>query len=176
MRVMSHKVGILTQAWTRLRATLSLLGLTALLAACGTQLGGGGPPIAQQPGEATAANAAVDEGQVRVALILPLSGQGNASAAGQSMKNEPEMALAEIKSPKIQRMVKDDGGTVPGAQGGAEPAICEGAQIIIGPLVAQSVSAVVQIARTSNIPVIAFSPDVSVAARGVSLLSFLPET
>ena len=176
MRVMSHKVGILTQAWTRLRATLSLLGLTALLAACSTQLGGGGPPIAQHPGEATAANAAVGEGQVRVALILPLSGQGNASVAGQSMKNAAEMALAEFKSPNIQLLVKDDGGTVQGAQAGAQQAISEGAEIIIGPLFAQSVSAVGQIARTSNIPVIAFSTDVSVAARGVYLLSFLPET
>lgn len=176
MRVMSHRVGILTQAWTRVRATLSLLGLAAILAACSTQLSGSGPPIAQQPGEAAAANAAVGEGQVRVALILPLSGQGNASVAGQSMKNAAEMALAEFKSPNIQLLVKDDGGTVQGAQAGAQQAISEGAEIIIGPLFAQSVSAVGQIARTSNIPVIAFSTDVSVATRGVYLLSFLPET
>ncbi|HVI16479.1 MAG TPA: penicillin-binding protein activator [Pseudolabrys sp.] len=173
---MSHRVEVLTQAWTRVRATLSLLGLAALLAACSTQLGGGGPPIAQQPGEATAANAAVGEGQVRVALILPLSGQGNASIAGQSMKNAAEMALAEFKSPNIQLLVKDDGGTVQSAQAGAQQAISEGAEIIIGPIFAQSVSAVGQIARMSNIPVIAFSTDVSVAARGVYLLSFLPET
>jgi ABC-type branched-subunit amino acid transport system substrate-binding protein len=152
------------------------LGLAALLAACSTQLGGGGPPTAQQPGEATAANAAVGEGQVRVALILPLSGQGNASVAGQSMKNAAEMALAEFKSPNIQLLVKDDGGTVQSAQAGAQQAISEGAEIIIGPIFAQSVSAVGQIARMSNIPVIAFSTDVSVAARGVYLLSFLPET
>ena len=176
MRVMSHRVGILTQAWTRVRATLSLLGLAAILAACSAQLGGSGPPLAQQPSEAAAANAAVGEGQVRVALILPLSGQGNASVAGQSMKNAAEMALAEFKSPNIQLLVKDDGGTVQGAQAGAQQAISEGAEIIIGPLFAQSVSAVGQIARTSNIPVIAFSTDVSVAARGVYLLSFLPET
>ena len=176
MRVMSHRVGILTQAWTRVRATLSLLGLAAILAACSTQLSGSGPPIAQQPGEAAAANAAVGEGQVRVALILPLSGQGNASVAGQSMKNAAEMALAEFKSPNIQLLVKDDGGTVQGAQAGAQQAISEGAEIIIGPLFAQSVSAVGQVARTNNIPVIAFSTDVSVAARGVYLLSFLPET
>jgi ABC-type branched-subunit amino acid transport system substrate-binding protein len=151
------------------------MGLVALLAACSTQLGGG-PQLAQQPGEATAANAAVGEGQVRVALILPLSGQGNASVAGQSMKNAAEMALAEFKSPNVQLLVKDDGGTVQGAQAGAQQAISEGAEMIIGPLFAQSVSAVGQIARTSNIPIIAFSTDVSVAARGVYLLSFLPET
>ena len=59
---------------------------------------------------------------------------------------------------------------------GAQQAISEGAEIIIGPLFAQSVSAVGQVARARNIPVIAFSTDASVAARGVYLLSFLPET
>ena len=175
MRVMSQRVGILTQAWTRVSAMLSPVVFATLLAACSTQLSGGGPPLAQQPGEATAANtanAAVGEGQVRVALILPLSGQGNASVAGQSMKNAAEMALAEFKSPNIQLLVKDDGGTVQGAQAGAQQAIAEGAEIIIGPLFAQSVSAVGQIARSSNIPVIAFSTDVSVAARGVLLVEF----
>ena len=172
MRVMSQRVGILTQAWTRVSAMLSPVVFATLLAACSTQLSGGGPPLAQQPGEATAANAAVGEGQVRVALILPLSGQGNASVAGQSMKNAAEMALAEFKSPNIQLLVKDDGGTVQGAQAGAQQAISEGAEIIIGPLFAQSVSAVGQIARSSNIPVIAFSTDVSVAARGVLLVEF----
>ena len=92
------------------------------------------------------------------------------------MKNAAEMALAEFKSPNIQLLVKDDGGTVQGAQAGAQQAISEGAEIIIGPLFAQSVSAVGEVARSSNIPVIAFSTDVSVAARGVYLLSFLPET
>ncbi|MGB8615027.1 MAG: penicillin-binding protein activator [Pseudolabrys sp.] len=165
----------MTHAWTRVLTTLSIAITAAILAACSTQLGGG-PPVAQRPGEAATANAAVGEGQVRVALILPFSGQGNASVAGQSMKNAAEMALAEFKSPNIQLLVKDDGGTVQGAQAAAQQAISEGAEIIIGPIFAQSVSGVAQIARASNIPVIAFSTDVSVAARGVYLLSFLPET
>ena len=92
------------------------------------------------------------------------------------MKNAAEMALAEFKNPNIQLLVKDDGGTVQGAQAAAQQAISEGAEIIVGPIFAQSVSGVAQIARASNIPVIAFSTDVSVAARGVYLLSFLPET
>jgi ABC-type branched-subunit amino acid transport system substrate-binding protein len=175
MLVMSRTVGILTHAWTRVHTTLSIAVTAAILAACSTQLGGG-PPVAQRPGEAATANAAVGEGQVRVALILPFSGQGNASVAGQSMKNAAEMALAEFKSPNIQLLVKDDGGTVQAAQAAAQQAISEGAEIIIGPIFAQSVSGVAQIARASNIPVIAFSTDVSVAARGVYLLSFLPET
>ncbi|MGB9045141.1 MAG: penicillin-binding protein activator [Pseudolabrys sp.] len=161
-------------AWIRLRTALSVAATAIVLAACTTQLGGGAPTL--QPGEEATANASVGEGQVRVGLVLPLSAQGNAGVAAQSMKNAAEMALAEFKSPNIQLLVKDDGGTPQGAQNGAQQAISEGAEIIIGPLFAQSVSAVGQVARARNIPVIAFSTDASVAGRGVYLLSFLPET
>jgi len=49
-------------------------------------------------------------------------------------------------------------------------------EIILGPLFAQSVSVVGQVARARNIPVIAFSTDTNVASAGVYLLSFLPES
>jgi branched-chain amino acid transport system substrate-binding protein len=174
MHGMSHKQGALTQAWKRFRASLSVAATATVLAACTTQLGGGAPT--PQPAEVAAASAAVGDGQVRVALVLPLSAQGNAGLAAQSMKNAAEMALAEFKNPNIQLLVKDDGGTPQGAQAGAQQAISEGAEIILGPLFAQSVSAVGQATRARNMPVIAFSTDASVAARGIYLLSFLPET
>jgi Periplasmic binding protein len=164
----------LTSALHCLRGALSVAATAIALAGCATQLGEGPPPT--QAGEPAAANASVGEGQVRVGLILPLSAQGNAGVAAQSMKNAAEMALAEFKSPNVQLLVKDDGGTPQGAQSSAQQAIAEGAEIIVGPLFAQSVSAVGQVARGRNIPVIAFSTDASVAARGVYLLSFLPET
>ena len=148
------------------------------LGACGGQFGNlgdiGGTPAAPPP--PPQAEAAIGAGQVKVALILPLSAQGNAGVAAQSMKNAAEMALAEFKNPNIQLLVKDDAGTPQGAQAGAQQALSEGAQIILGPLFAQSVRAVAQVARPSNIPLIAFSTDASVATRGVYLLSFLPET
>jgi len=96
--------------------------------------------------------------------------------AALSMKNAAEMALAEFKNPNIQLLVKDDAGNPQNAQAAAQQAIGEGAEIIIGPLFAQAVSAVGVVARQRNIPVIAFSTDASVASRGVYLLSFLPET
>ena len=58
----------------------------------------------------------------------------------------------------------------------AQQALDEGAEIILGPLFAQSVSVVGQVARARNIPVIAFSTDANVASPGVYLLSFLPES
>jgi branched-chain amino acid transport system substrate-binding protein len=129
------------------------------------------PPSAP-PQQATA----IGTGQVRVGLILPLSAGGNAGTVAQSMKNAAEMALAEFNSPNIQLLLKDDGGNSSGAQQAAQQALQEGAEIIIGPLFAHSVGVVGAVARQRGVPVIAFSTDASVAARGVYLLSFLPES
>ena len=167
------RVGVIARVWRHMRLGLSVIATGLLVAACTTQLGGGG--TAPPAGESAAAAQAAD-GQVRIALILPLTAQGNAGLAAQSMKNAAEMALAEFKVSNVQLLVKDDGGSPQGAQGAAQQAISEGAEIIVGPLFAQSVSAAGQVARSRNIPVIAFSTDASVAARGVYLLSFLPET
>ena len=135
--------------------------------------GGGNPP--PPSGEAPAA-AAIGAGQVKVGLVLPLSAAGNAGLAGQSMRNAAEMAIAEFNNPNIQLLVKDDGGTAQGAQQATQAALQEGAEIIIGPLFAHSVGPAGQAARSRNVPVIAFSTDSNVAARGVYLLSFLPES
>ena len=164
--------GAIARVWRHMRLGLSVVATGLLVAACTTQLGGGTAPLAGEP----AAAAQATDGQVRIALILPLTAQGNAGLAAQSMKNAAEMALAEFKVSNVQLLVKDDGGSPQGAQGAAQQAISEGAEIIVGPLFAQSVSAAGQVARSRNIPVIAFSTDASVAARGVYLLSFLPET
>jgi branched-chain amino acid transport system substrate-binding protein len=118
----------------------------------------------------------IGAGGVKVALILPLSASGNAGAAAGAMRNSAEMALAEFSSQDLQLLVKDDGGTAGGAQQAAQQAIEEGAELILGPLFAHSVTPVGQLARARNIPVIAFSTDANVAARGVHLLSFLPES
>jgi ABC-type branched-subunit amino acid transport system substrate-binding protein len=107
---------------------------------------------------------------------LPLSASGNAGVAAQSMRNAAELALAEFQNPNIQLLVKDDAGTAQGAQQGAQQALDEGAEIILGPLFALSVPAAAQLARTRGVPMIAFSTDSSVAGRGVYLLSFLPES
>jgi len=129
------------------------------------------PQSAQAPPGAT-----IGTGTVKAALILPLSAAGNAGVAGQAMRNAAEMAIAEFNAPNIQILVKDDGGTAEAARIGAQQALDEGAEIVLGPLFAQSVSFVGQVARTRNVPVIAFSTDANVAARGVYLLSFLPES
>jgi branched-chain amino acid transport system substrate-binding protein len=130
------------------------------------------PGLGQQP----PLGATLGTGEVKAALILPLSAPGNAGVAGQAMRNAADMALAEFNAPNIQLLVKDDTGTPEAARQGAQQALDEGAEIILGPLFAQSVSFVGQVARPRNVPVIAFSTDTNVASSGVYLLSFLPET
>ena len=80
------------------------------------------------------------------------------------MRNAAELALSEFNNPDIQLLVKDDGGSAPGAQQAAQQLIDEGAEIILGPLFAHSVAPVGQLARARGIPVIAFSTDSNVAA------------
>ena len=169
-----------TAGATRRTAVGLILGAPLLGACAGVQQslsqfsGPGGPP----PGPAGPAQQplAVGNGQVKVGLILPLSAAGNAGVAAQSMKNAAEMALAEFQNPNIQLLIKDDAGSPQGAQQGTQQALDEGAEIILGPLFAQSVPATAQLARGRGVSVIAFSTDSSVAGRGVYLLSFLPES
>jgi ABC-type branched-subunit amino acid transport system substrate-binding protein len=153
----------------------------ALLAGCSSSgfFSNSGSFSSAPPAESTAAPppaTTIGNGQVKVGLILPLTATGNAGVAGQSMRNAAEMALADFNQPNIQLLVEDDGGNSQQAQSAAQQALDGGAEIILGPLFAQSVSAVGGLARSRHVPVIAFSTDVSVAAPGVYLLSFLPES
>jgi ABC-type branched-subunit amino acid transport system substrate-binding protein len=152
-------------------AWLAALTSIALLAACSGNL----PDLASSPSAPHEPKTLIGEGKVKAGLILPLSASGNAAVAGQSMRNAAEMALAEFNNPDLQLLVKDDGGSAPGAQQAAQEALDEGAEIILGPLFALTVGPVGRAARARGVPVIAFSTDTNVAARGVYLLSFLPE-
>jgi branched-chain amino acid transport system substrate-binding protein len=169
----SHEVRRARAPWWRAAA----LALAALLAGCGgaSNMFGSGSPLTDAPATASVA-APLGNGGVKVALVLPLSAGGNAGIAGQSMRNAAEMALAEFSGANVQLMTKDDGGTAPGAQRATTQAIDEGAEIIIGPLFAHSVTSAKQVARSRGVPLIAFSTDSNVASSGAYLLSFLPES
>ena len=154
----------------------ALCGL--LLAGCGGQGTTFAPNFGEEPQFPVAEQQAPigNPTGVRVGLILPLSASGNAGAAAQSMRNAAELALAEFANPNIQLIVKDDGGNAQGAQAAAEQVLNEGAEIVLGPLFSHAVAAAGQTTRNRGVPMIAFSTDANVAARGVYLLSFLPET
>ena len=153
-----------------------LLGAAAALAACSgkTSLFGDTPPGESKPASPNATE--IGSGQIKIGLILPLSATGNAGVAAQSLKNAAEMAISERDGQNIKLLVKDDGGTAEGSQAAAQQAVDEGAELILGPLFGHSVGGVAAIARSKGVPVIAFSTNADVAASGVYLLSFLPES
>ena len=160
------------------RAWLGVLSIGAMawLAACSSNPGGilNDKPSGETP--ASPSSSEIGTGQIKIALILPLSAAGNAGIAAQSLKNASEMAIAERDGQNIKLLVKDDGGTAQGSQTAAQQALDEGAELILGPLFGHSVAGVAALARTKGVPVIAFSTNVDVAASGVYLLSFLPES
>lgn len=163
-------------ATTRRTAVGLILGAPLLAGCAGLQNSLSSTEQPPGPSGPSQQATAIGHGQIKVGLILPLSGAGNAGVAGNSMKNAAEMALAEFQNPNIQLLIKDDAGTAQGAQQVAQQALDEGSEIILGPLFGLSVPSVAQLARPRNISVIAFSTDASVAGRGVYLLSFLPES
>lgn len=150
-----------------------LCAVGVLVAACasgGSRRGdvGGLDPNAQpgaQPGQ--------PRPTVKVALLLPLSGAGNAASLAKSLKQAGELALFDLDNPTVTLTTKDTKGTPEGAKAAATAAVQEGAELVIGPLFAKSVSAAASITRQAKIPMVAFSSDQSVAGNGVYLLSFL---
>lgn len=157
------------------RASLRLLGLggAALLAGCSTT------ETMIKPGAARAAAQAsttIGAGPVTAALLVPLSSGGGGGAVGTAIRNACDMAMAEFVHGEFQLVVKDDLGTPEGASAAATAALAEGAHIVLGPLFAPAVRAAGAVVRSGGVPMIAFSSDASVAAPGIYLLSFMPQS
>jgi len=112
-------------------------------------------------------------GAVKVALLLPLTGSGNTPSVARALKQAAELALFDFDNPAITLVPKDTKGTPDGTRAAAESALQDGAELIIGPLFAQEVTAAAPVATQRNVPMIAFSSDEKVAGNGVYLLSFL---
>lgn len=141
--------------------------IAVLFTACGAPGGGGGGLTT--PGEAITGAT----GSVKVALLLPISATGSTAAVAKGLKQAAELALFDFDNPNVSLVPKDTKGTPEGARLAAQSAVRDGAELIIGPLFAQEVRSAAQVARRSNIPMIAFSSDEKVAGNGVYLLSFL---
>jgi branched-chain amino acid transport system substrate-binding protein len=154
---------------------LALSGCGGLGSFSAGDLFGSGEAPQEASSQAPDVNAITNAGGVKVAFLLPLGVKGEAGNVARSLKEAGEMALVESGSPGITLLTKDTVGTPAGAAAAARAAISEGAELIIGPLFAGSVQAVAPVARSKNVPVIAFSSVSSVAGNGVYLMSFLPE-
>jgi branched-chain amino acid transport system substrate-binding protein len=147
-----------------IRLLLAAMLVAALAASCGAPGGGGAGPV---PGITGAT------GTVKVALLLPITASGSTPAVAKALKQAAELALFDFDNPNISLIPKDTKGTAEGARLAAQSALQDGAELIIGPLFAQEVSAAAPVARQGGVSMIAFSSDEKVAGNGVYLLSFL---
>jgi len=145
-------------------------------------LGGGEAPPPAPAGQlaAPAANGPTvgqtfGTGAVRVGLVLPLTQNGQPFAVGTSLSNAAQLAIQEAGGTDVTMMLLDDHGTASGAAQAAASEFAAGAQIVFGPLFADSARQASAAAQAEGRPMVAFSTDISVARPGVYLLSFLNE-
>jgi len=110
----------------------------------------------------------------KVALLLPLTAPGETKRIAQAMKQAAELALTDTGGSGITLLTKDSGGSAGTAQAAAQAALNEGAELILGPLLAPEVQAVKAVTQ-GRANVIAFSSASNVAGEGTYLMSFLPE-
>ncbi len=143
------------------RAFLAIIASSvALLAGCQTSA---------PPRPVGSAPVGPDAPRHRVAIIIPLSGENG--GVGTSIANAASLALMDSGDRSIRLTTYDSNA---GAAAAAERAIAEGAELILGPLLAEDVRAVTPIARRFNVPVVAFSNDSNVAGGGTYIMGATP--
>ncbi len=112
----------------------------------------------------------------RMAILLPFSSKSSRlREEAASMLRAAELAVFNRDDADVVLVALDTGGTENGAASAAETAIKSGVDVILGPVLARSVSGAARRARRADVPVIAFSTDQTVAGNGTYLLSFPPE-
>ncbi|WP_332699235.1 penicillin-binding protein activator [Devosia sp.] len=167
---------------------LGAVALLALSACSPIQLGSrtldfGAPPAQTIPAQTmmpAGPSESFGRGPVKVALLLPLSGDNGIAAVGQSLANASRLAIAFIEAnPNIAENItitlRDTGTSVQGATAAASAAVTDGARLILGPLRADQVTAAGAVARSAGLPMIGFSNNPTAASPGVYLLSVLPD-
>ena len=126
-------------------------------------------PVQEAPRPVQPTRLPADETRNRIAVLVPLTGRD--AALGQSILNAANLALLDTGGQRIRITAYD---TAAGAVPAANEALAEGSGLILGPLLAEDVRAVAPVARHADVPVIAFSNDVSVAGDGVYVMGLNP--
>ncbi len=112
-------------------------------------------------------------GSVRVGMLLPLSGP--TAPLGQAMLNAAQMAMFDFADTDFELLPHDTAGRPEDASFAATMVIGDGANLLVGPLLAHSVHSVAPISQAAGVPVIGFSSDRTVAGKGIYTMGFLPE-
>jgi ABC-type branched-subunit amino acid transport system substrate-binding protein len=153
------------------RRKLVVAGTAVLLAGCQIVPKTTAPTTGPTPTPEPSATALpTDETRHRVALLVPMS--GNNGAVGQSIANATTMALLDTNADNLRITTYD---TAAGARTAAARAVADGNKLILGPLLAENVPAVLAEARPADVTLISFSNDTSVAGPDVFVMGHVPE-
>ncbi len=120
----------------------------------------------------TPAAAPVPPREIKVALLLPLTGK-NANL-GKPMLQASQLALFDVGSSGFELIPADTGSTPQGAAAAAQKAIAGGASLLLGPIFADDVKAVKPIASAASIPMVSFTTDWTLADNNTYIFGFLP--
>lgn len=115
------------------------------------------------------------EDKPTIALLLPLgaSDPGLRKDAA-ALQDAAMMALFDRQASDINLIPVDTKGTADGAEQAAREAIGRGADIILGPLLSQSVNAVAPVTRQAGVPVLSFSNNERAAGDGIYVIGITP--
>lgn len=130
-----------------------------IIAACSSDGNGGNKPVVSNVNT-----------NKQIGLLLPLSGRnGN---LGNNMMQAAKLALSDPSAPKLDVFDTEQTG---GAAEAARKAVAAGDGIILGPLTATNTTEVASVTSSQNIPVIAYTSDVSVAGSNIWAFGVTPE-
>lgn len=108
----------------------------------------------------------------KVAILLPLS--GSHSVIGQAMLQAAQLALFDLNEQSVELIPVDTRGTPSGATQATHEAATQGATVILGPLLANSVAAAGRAATQHNLNVIGFTTDWTKAGNNIFTIGILP--
>ncbi|WP_415404537.1 penicillin-binding protein activator [Tateyamaria sp. SN3-11] len=108
---------------------------------------------------------------VPVALLVPRgSGQGSDDLLAQNLENAARLAMRDLGNVQIDLRVYGTAGNAQTAASQAALAVNDGAQIILGPLYAEAANAAGVAVAASNVNVLAFSNNTTIAGGNVFVL------
>ncbi|MEL6801582.1 MAG: penicillin-binding protein activator [Pseudomonadota bacterium] len=107
---------------------------------------------------------------VPVALLVPTSAPDGGAALAQSFENAARLAMADLTGTAIDLRIYDTFGQPAGATNATNRAIADGAQIIVGPLFAESANAAGVAAASRGVNVLSFSNNPAIAGGNVFIL------
>ncbi len=124
------------------------------------------------PGTSLRAVPAAPSEKLKVALLLPLSGPRR--RVGQDFLDAAQLAVFDLAAHELVLLPIDTEGTPVGAARASAEAASREARLILGPLLAESVSAAAAPARAAGLSVISFSNSAHVGGDGVFAFGFDP--